>query len=151
MCNWIDEDNHVLKITCSKGRKKLGDAGEQLLCDKLKSEHWQILASNFLNGSHAFELDVIALDPDEFLVFFEVKTRTSIDLDSVFSTITKTKLRRMKLGARHFCVQNPQIRHRGWRFDLAVVGFSLDKVPGAPKCWLIDQKRHRLAIYEGIG
>lgn len=151
MCNWIDEENHVLSITCSKARKKLGERGEQLLCQNLQLKRWQILASNFLNASHSFEMDVIALDPDDFLVFIEVKTRTNMNLDSVFATITKSKLRKMKLGAKHFCVQNPHIRHRGWRFDLAVVSFSPDKVPGKPKCWLIDQKRHKLAIYEGIG
>ncbi|MCW5822688.1 MAG: YraN family protein [Cyanobacteria bacterium TGS_CYA1] len=151
MCNWIDEDNHVLTIRCTKSRKKLGEAGEQLLCQKLALEHWQILCSNFQNGTHSFEIDVIALDPEGFLVFFEVKTRLSLNIDSVFSTLTKAKLQRLKLGARHFCVQNPHIRHRGWRFDLAVVSFFPDKLPGKPKCWLIDQKRHRLAIFPGIG
>lgn len=151
MCYWINEENNVLSITCSKARKKLGEAGEQLICERLKGQNWQILASNFLNSSHAFELDVIAIDPDDFLVFIEVKTRTHTNLDSVFATITKSKLRKMKLGARHFCVQNPHIRHYGWRFDLAVVSFSSDRVPGSPKCWLIDPKRHKLAIFEGIG
>lgn len=151
MCNWIDEENNVLSITCSKARKKLGEAGEQLICHRLKSQNWQILASNFLNSSHAFELDVIALDPNDFLVFIEVKTRTQTNLDSIFATITKSKLHKMKLGARHFCVQNPHIRHNGWRFDLGVVSFFADRVPGSPKCWLIDQKRHKLTVYEGIG
>lgn len=151
MCNWIDEDNNVLYIACSKGRKKLGQAGEQLLLDKLKQQNWEILISNFQNASHAFEIDLIALDPNGFLVFFEVKTRLSLNIDSVFATFTRAKLTRLKLGAKHFCAQNPHIRHSGWRFDLAVVSFPTDRVPGNPRCWLIDQKKHSLAIYPNIG
>lgn len=151
MCNWIDEDNHVLKIVCSKGRKILGKQGEELLIRKLEHDKWQILATNFQNKSHAFEIDLIALDPEGFLVFFEVKTRIYINLESVFCTLTKPKLKRMKLGAKHFCVQNSQISHKGWRFDLAVINFAAGKVPGNPKCWIIDQKSHRLSIFPNIG
>ncbi len=157
MCYWMDEENRVSAIACSKKRKRLGKAGEEAVRVHLTQNNWQVLESNWLDGSHAFELDLIALDPEGFLVFLEVKTRALHNaqaqnqcLDSVLSTLTRTKIKRMRLGARHFCLKNPQIRHRGWRFDLAVVSFFTYKQNATNKCSIIEAKHHQLALFPNI-
>lgn len=157
MCYWMDEENRVSQIACSKKRKRLGEAGEAAVRDHLLKMKWQVLDSNWLDRSHTFELDLIALDPEGFLVFIEVKTRAqfsqqnqSQSLESALATMTKMKLKRLRLGARHFTLKNPQIKHRGWRFDLAVVSFSTYRAQTANKCSIIDAKRYQLAFFPNI-
>lgn len=51
----------------------LGQVGEDLACSVLAGQGWRIVDRNW--RSRYGELDIVAIDPDDVLVFVEVKTR----------------------------------------------------------------------------
>lgn len=65
---------------------KVGDWGEQIACEKLIREGYAIVARNW--RMRHYEIDIIASKGNR-IIFVEVKTRTSADIDPVDAVDTK--------------------------------------------------------------
>lgn len=95
----------------------VGEKGESLAAEFLRTLGYRIVASNVDVGAHD-ELDIIAVDPkDHVLVFVEVKSRARRDDDYVPSlNLTKEKRRNMFRAARRWMTTHGY--DGGYRFDL---------------------------------
>ncbi len=98
-------------------RRETGILGEKLAKDFLKKRGYRILEANYRcpNG----EIDIVAKHKD-FLVFAEVRTKTSLEFGSPEESITPAKKERMKSAAVHY-----QQTHNNlpllWRIDVVAV------------------------------
>lgn len=75
-------------------RNELGALGEQVAVEHLRSLGFSIVTRNW-RCRHG-ELDVIAVDGDETVVFVEVKTRTGDGFGGLEQAVTPLKLRRIR-------------------------------------------------------
>lgn len=71
---------------------ELGKKGEQAAVTFLKSKGCKVLKRNW--RMHRHEIDIVAED-DEYIIFVEVKTRTSRQWGNPEDFIGKTKIRRI--------------------------------------------------------
>ena len=71
---------------------ELGEKGEQAAANFMKNEGYKILKLNW--RKHRHEIDIVAEDK-EYIVFVEVKTRTSRQWGNPEDFIGKTKIRRI--------------------------------------------------------
>ena len=80
-------------------KKEKGNEGEDIACEYLEKRNYCIFRRNFY--FHGGEIDVIAKDKSsDEIVFFEVKTRTSLKYGRGTEAINYVKLNRMKKGAK---------------------------------------------------
>ncbi|HZJ83224.1 MAG TPA: YraN family protein [Clostridia bacterium] len=105
--------------------KELGDWGEQQAKGYLKSQGFIILEKNY--RSHIGEVDLIAKDGD-FLVFVEVKTRTSKAYGFPMEAIGPKKQN------KYFKMASIYAKHRGihdvsFRFDIIEVMVKYNSKP----------------------
>ncbi len=87
---------------------KLGQAGEQAVCEALQKNGWQILFTNY--RCMAGEADIVAMDADsneQTLVFIEVKTRTSARHGRPADSVTPRKQKRLINIALHYISEHP--------------------------------------------
>ncbi len=97
-------------------KKQLGDRGENIAADYLKSIGYEILERNY-RASYA-EVDIIAKDQSS-IVFVEVKTRTYDYYGSPEEFVTRQKQKNMTFAAAIFC---EDIDHEGEiRFDIMAI------------------------------
>lgn len=75
-------------------RTELGALGEQIAVEYLQSLGLQIVARNW--RCRYGELDVIAADGSDTVVFVEVKTRTGDGFGGVEQAVTPAKVRRLR-------------------------------------------------------
>jgi len=75
-------------------RNELGALGEQLAVEHLRALGLQIVARNW--RCRYGELDVIAIDGDDTLVFIEVKTRSGDGFGGIAEAVTPAKVRRIR-------------------------------------------------------
>lgn len=104
-------------------KKETGSFGEKKAVDYLLSNDYQILATNwrYLKA----EIDIIA-KKDDWIVFVEVKTRSTIDFGSPEEFVS-TKQQKMIINAAHdFIVRND--RDEEARFDIIAVVVNNDSV-----------------------
>ena len=71
---------------------ELGKQGEQAAANFMKSKGYKVLKRNWT--MHRHEIDIVAED-EEFIIFVEVKTRTSRQWGNPEDFIGKTKIRRI--------------------------------------------------------
>lgn len=86
-------------------------AGYQLL-----SRNWRPPARGRENTVHG-ELDAVLLDPDQDLVFLEVKTRSSSAYGFPLEAINRSKAQRIKALSYAWCTEHPEIKFRHLRMD----------------------------------
>jgi len=90
--------------------RDLGILGEELACDFLKKNGYQILTQNF--RSKFGEIDIVALDPsassEQVLVFVEVKTRWNKSFGSPEEAITPWKIRSIIKTGQYFKLLHSQ-------------------------------------------
>lgn len=98
-------------IIIYKNSKELGDYGEKIAIQFLKSEGYTIIGKNFF--SKYGEIDIIAEDKNEY-VFIEVKTRTNqlygAPVESVDLNKQKHILKTSKYFIYKYNIQNEYIR-----------------------------------------
>lgn len=98
---------------------ELGRKGENEAVSYLKSEGYKIIDRNW--RKHGYEIDIIALS-GEYIVFVEVKTRTTYDYGNPEDFVNKQRQRRMISAANiylnYFEIDTPP------RFD--IVGIVWD-------------------------
>ena len=96
--------------------KALGNQGEQAVASYLEQHGFAILARN--HTTRCGEVDVIA-QKDDLVVFVEVKTRRSHNIDPA-SLISPSKQRRIDMAARGFIATRLHAP-ASYRFDVALV------------------------------
>jgi putative endonuclease len=71
-----------------------GNIGEEVIAEYLKSLGFRILDRNWRIKEG--EIDLVALSPEEEIVFVEVKTRTSATFGDPLESISESKLHRIQ-------------------------------------------------------
>ena len=93
----------------------LGKFGEDYTAEFLEKNGYEILDRNYRNGYG--EIDIIA-KKDEYIVFIEVKTRTSLDFGCPSEAVGYTKQKKIRNLASFYLQGFPGLSAR---FDIAEV------------------------------
>jgi putative endonuclease len=107
-------------------RRELGALGEQLAVEHLRSLGLRIVARNW--RCRYGELDVIAADGDDTVVFVEVKTRTGDGFGGLEQAVTPQKLRRIRRLAGIW-LAGQDLRWPGLRIDVVGVRVGRRRSP----------------------
>lgn len=107
-------------------RNDLGALGEQVAVEHLRSLGLRIVARNW--RCRYGELDVIAADGDETVVFVEVKTRTGDGFGGLEQAVTPQKLRRIRRLAGIW-LAGQDLRWPGLRIDVVRVRVGRRRTP----------------------
>lgn len=99
---------------------RFGRWGEAIAAEYLKSKGYLIIASHF--QFHHTEIDLIARDGD-YLVFIEVKTRSSDDFGSPEEAITERKKAHLRRAAEGYLYLN-NLGQVDCRFDVISLSFD---------------------------
>jgi putative endonuclease len=104
-------------------RQHLGIAGEALVADWLRQQHWQILAQRWT--CRWGELDLVAFQAQQQqLAFVEVKSRRAYSLDQTgLLAITPQKRLRLQRAALSWLARQPDYQGCALRFDVALVDY----------------------------
>lgn len=78
---------------------KLGKKGEELASDFLSDNGYTIIERNWIGERH--EIDIIASCGD-FLIFVEVKTRSSVYWGNPETAVSEAKIKRMVAAADYY-------------------------------------------------
>ncbi len=120
----------VLEWSKSKRRIALGRLGEQAAVSWLERSGWQICSTNW-RASKFGEIDIVALDCAETLVFIEVKTRVLKEPASGFrnegfESITWRKKKKIISCAQSYMAKQKPANNQ-CRFDVIVVEYPLSR------------------------
>jgi putative endonuclease len=107
-------------------RNLLGKWGQKQAEKFLKAKGCKILTTNF--SCWRGEIDLIAIQPPETLVFAEVKTRTNEDYIDTEATVSKAKQLRMARTANFF-IKTHKLENFPARFDVVIVIADENKKP----------------------
>lgn len=103
---------------------ELGKYGEDKAINYLESHDYKILARNFLCKQG--EIDIIAKDKNE-LVFFEVKTRNSLDYGRPVDAVDNFKKKHIYNSAMYYLYKN-NMMNSFVRFDIIEIYLKNNKV-----------------------
>ena len=106
-------------------RQKLGESGEELACRELGARGYAIVARRY--RTRYGELDIVARDGD-FVVFVEVKLRTTGEFGDAAESVTPWKQRRVVAMAVDYLSRNG-LTDRPCRFDVVAVDIQDSGVP----------------------
>jgi len=98
-------------------RRDTGIWGEKLARDFLEKRGYRILETNY-RCPHG-EIDIVARQKD-YLVFVEVRAKTSLDFGSPEESITPAKQERMRAAAFHYQQTHDDLPPL-WRIDVVAV------------------------------
>lgn len=98
--------------------QELGQLGEKLAKKFLEERDYKIICQNF--KSRQGEIDIIAKDKDQIMVFVEVKTRTSLEFGNPSEAVNSIKKEHILKTAKYFLYSN-NIKEAGIRFDVIEV------------------------------
>lgn len=113
-------------------RRETGILGEKLAQGFLSKRGYRILETNYRCQSG--EIDIVARHK-EYLVFIEVRTKTTRDFGTPEESITHAKIERLKAVAFHYLQSHCDLPAL-WRID--VVAIELDKNGKASRLELIE-------------
>ena len=99
--------------------RDFGNIGEDLACDYLVKNGYQILERN-KHFSKLCEIDIIAKIKNK-IVFVEVKTRKTNSFGSPFEAITKTKYHNIKTGVLSYLQE-----HKIKNYQIDAIGITLE-------------------------
>lgn len=105
---------------------KLGDFGEKQAARYLKSKNYRILYKNY--RCRYGEIDIIAKDREDTLIFIEVKTRSSERYGRGMESVTSKKQQRLKKTGLYFLQKN-KIFFTGLRFDVIDILVKQNEFP----------------------
>ena len=108
--------------------KIIGNNGEIMACKYLQNQGYKIIARNVnIAGG---ELDIIAFD-GEYIVFVEVKTRSSNKFGSPLEAVTPAKAKQIVKCARTY-IASKSLYERDVRFDIvAIIDNEIEHVKNA--------------------
>ena len=98
-------------------RRNTGILGEKYAKDFLKKRGYRILETNYRCPQG--EIDIVARQKD-FLVFIEVRTKTSLEFGSPEESITSTKRNHLRTVAYHYQQSHRNLPQQ-WRIDFVAV------------------------------
>lgn len=98
----------------------LGKNGEDIAVEYLQQKGYKIIERNFY--SKVGEIDIIALK-DEYIVFVEVKTRSSNQYGTPSEAVTKEKIKHLYRTARYY-LYTRNLQDEYIRFDVIEVYFQ---------------------------
>lgn len=112
-------------------QKEIGNRGEELAQEHLRSIGYQILETNW--HFHHYEIDIIARDQDE-LVIVEVKTRTGDRYEHPSEAVSNQKIRFLINAAEAYIFKTDS--HLDTRFDIISIvifgkNFQLEHIKDA--------------------
>ncbi len=113
-------------------RKQVGALGEKLAGDYLEKRSYKILERNYRSADG--ELDIVARHGC-YLVFVEVRTKTSLGFGHPEESITQAKMNKLKTMANHY-LQSHENLPESWRID--VVAVELDEKGKPSRIELIE-------------
>jgi putative endonuclease len=96
--------------------------GEQLACNYLEKRGWEMLARNY--RTRYGELDIVARKEGS-LVFFEVKTRSSIEYGMPEEAVTEKKKEHLQNCAEAYIEEHPDVENN-WRIDVLAIRVADD-------------------------
>ncbi|MBP3708246.1 MAG: YraN family protein [Clostridia bacterium] len=106
-------------------KKVFGSIGEQISCKYLINNNYKIIEKNFF--FRGGEIDIIAFDIEKNeLVFFEVKTRSSIKYGVPAESVTKTKIHHILKGIKFYVYKN-RLENLNIRIDVLELYYSQNK------------------------
>ncbi len=111
--------------------QKKGAEKEQQAAQWLKKQKVQLLEINF--RCKGGEIDLIGLDKQQTLIFFEVKFRSTQSHGHASEMITPAKQQKIIHCAQNFLQQNPSYHQHAMRFD----SLTFEGKQAEP-CWLKD-------------
>jgi putative endonuclease len=95
--------------------QKKGNEKEQQACKWLKKQKIKILEQNY--RCKGGEIDIIGLDKEKTLIFFEVKYRKTATHGHALEYISKAKQTKIILCAEFYLLNHPKQQHAAMRFD----------------------------------
>ena len=101
-------------------RRDTGILGEKLAKDFLKKRGYRILETNYRCPEG--EIDIIARQKG-YLVFVEVRTKTSLEFGSPEESITPAKMARLRATASYFQQTHDNLPPL-WRIDVVAIELS---------------------------
>lgn len=102
-------------------KKSVGDFGENLAAKYLIKCGWEIIFRNFKRKSD--EIDIIAISPENVLVFLEIKTSLNFNNLKPEDNMTLKKYKKISRTCAFFSREYPQYINSdaGWRIDLIAI------------------------------
>lgn len=82
---------------------ELGEKGEEEAVRHLKSKGYEVISRNW--RFYGYEIDIVA-EIDDFIVFVEVKTRTSKQYGNPEDFVGTARMKRMVDAAHHYLIEN---------------------------------------------
>lgn len=118
------------KTQLKMNNNKLGNLGENIACKFLISNGYRVVKRNYKIGFD--EIDIIAVDVDETLVFVEVKTGKVIKARNAFTPedhMNSSKLKKIARLCQKFCGRHPSFINdeKGWRIDLIAIVLDIPR------------------------
>ena len=98
--------------------KILGNSGENTACLFLESKGYEIIEKNY--RAYRKEIDIIAIK-NEYIIFAEVKTRSSTNYGTASESVNITKQQHIILAAKLFMLENSVYSEFQPRFDVIEV------------------------------
>ena len=105
----------------ARWRGRPGESGESLACDYLEGRGIAVLCRNFRCRSG--EVDIVARERDETIVFVEVKERRTQSHGEGHEAVTFGKRRRVVRAARLYAAAHG-LSERPLRFDVVSIAWS---------------------------
>ncbi len=106
-------------------RKQVGVLGEKLAANYLKKRSYEIIVTNY--RCPGGEIDIIAKHKD-YLVFIEVRTKTSLKFGSPEESITPAKRRKLRAMAEGYYQSHENLPEQ-WRIDMVAVELDRNGKP----------------------
>ena len=110
----------------SDRRQRLGRWGEVLAAQYLAAQGYTIVDQNV--RTKYGEIDIIACQPDETLVFVEVKTRRGTVFGPPEVSVNTVKKSHLLASIQSYLVDHPNII-AGYRLDVIAIQFRADDQP----------------------
>jgi putative endonuclease len=142
-------------MTTELGKAELGNLGESLVAEWLRSQGWHLQARQWHCTYGELDL-VVSRGPANAvgtLAFVEVKTRSSGNWDAYgLMAITRSKQAKLWKSARIYLLKHPQWTDAICRFDVALVASHRGKAPAnlAPEKVLQVNDQHYLMLQDYI-
>jgi putative endonuclease len=105
----------------SLSKKDLGNKGEEIAVQYLRKNKYKITARHY--QKRIGEIDVIAFDPQNVLVFFEVKTRTTHRFGTGAESVNWAKQRKLIKAAYFYLLEN-HLQNQNFRIDVIAVDLN---------------------------
>jgi len=115
--------NHQKKESNPFSKKGIGNCGENLAVEYLKSRGYIILERNW--RCHHFEVDIIAKNKENLLIIVEVKTRTTPIYGEPYEAVGRKKEQNLMNAAEMYIYKNNLKTET--RFDIISIVLSKSK------------------------